>query len=87
MLETKVSFNNLGVIKQGNLELNDFTLLCGANNTGKTYVMYSLYALLDQRFEVNFNFVVNLVRQLSQETVCQYNIQNLIRDNYDNRIG
>lgn len=84
MLETKVSFNNLGVIKQGNLELNDFTLLCGANNTGKTYVMYSLYALLDQRFEVNFNFVVNLVRQLSQETVCQYNIQNLIRDNYDN---
>ncbi|MFN7661095.1 MAG: hypothetical protein ACK5P3_23745, partial [Dolichospermum sp.] len=84
MLKTKVSFNNLGVIKQGNLELNDFTLLCGANNTGKTYVMYSLYALLDQRFEVNFNFVVNLVRQLSQETVCQYNIQNLIRDNYYN---
>ncbi|MFM6754676.1 MAG: hypothetical protein ACKPJ4_05115, partial [Dolichospermum sp.] len=70
-------------IKQGNLELNDFTLLCGANNTGKTYVMYSLYALLDQRFEVNFNFVENLVKQLSQETVCQYNIQNLIGGNLD----
>lgn len=83
MLKTKVSFNNLGVIKQGNLELNDFTLLCGANNTGKTYVMYSLYALLDQRFEVNFNFVENLVKQLSQETVCQYNIQNLIGGNLD----
>ena len=84
MLKTKVSFNNLGVIKQGNLELNDFTLLCGANNTGKTYVMYSLCALLDQRFNVNFNFVEDLVRKLSQETVCQYNIQNLIGDNYDN---
>jgi predicted ATP-dependent endonuclease of OLD family len=84
MLKTKVSFNNLGVIKQGNLELNDFTLLCGANNTGKTYVMYSLYALLDKGFNVNFNFVKDLVRQLSQETVCQYNIQNLISDNYDN---
>ncbi|MDB9537865.1 AAA family ATPase [Dolichospermum planctonicum CS-1226] len=83
MLKTKVSFNNLGVIKQGNLELNDFTLLCGANNTGKTYVMYSLYALLDQRFEVNFNFVENLVKQLSQETVCQYNIQNLIGGNLE----
>ena len=83
MLKTNVSFKNLGVIKQGNLELNDFTLLCGANNTGKTYVMYSLYALLDQRFEVNFNFVENLVKQLSQETVCQYNIQNLIGGNLD----
>ncbi|MFM7405329.1 MAG: AAA family ATPase [Cuspidothrix sp.] len=84
MLKTKVSFNDFGVIKQGKLELNDLTLLCGANNTGKTYVMYSLYALLDQRFEVNFNFVVNLVTKLSQERVCQYNIQNLISDNYDN---
>ena len=87
MLKTKVSFNNLGVIKQGNLELNDLTLLCGANNTGKTYVMYSLYALLDQGFNVNFNFVEDLVRQLSQETVCQYNIQNLIGDNYDDILG
>jgi predicted ATPase len=36
MLRTKVSFNDFGVIKQGKLELNDLTLLCGANNTGKT---------------------------------------------------
>ena len=84
MLKTNVFFDNLGVIKQGHLELNDFTLLCGANNTGKTYVMYSLYALLDQHFEANFNFVENLVKQLSQETVCKYNIQNLIGDNYGN---
>ncbi|MTJ13603.1 ATP-binding protein [Anabaena sp. UHCC 0187] len=83
MLKTKVFFNNLGVIKKGNLELNDFTLLCGANNTGKTYVMYSLYGLIDYSFEVNFNFVENLVNQLSQEPVYQYNIKNLIGDNLD----
>ena len=34
---------NLGVVKQGELTQRPLTVFCGPNNTGKTWVMYSLY--------------------------------------------
>lgn len=34
---------NLGVVKQGTLTQQPLTVLCGPNNNGKTWVMYSLY--------------------------------------------
>ena len=34
---------NLGVVKQGELIQQPLTILCGPNNSGKTWVMYSLY--------------------------------------------
>lgn len=37
-------FRNLGPIEDAELELGDLTLLVGRNNTGKTYIAYTLYA-------------------------------------------
>lgn len=34
---------NLGVIKQGEFTQQPLTILCGPNNSGKTWVMYALY--------------------------------------------
>ena len=34
---------NLGVVKQGKLTQQPLTILCGPNNSGKTWLMYSLY--------------------------------------------
>ncbi|MFM5980298.1 MAG: AAA family ATPase [Sphaerospermopsis kisseleviana] len=84
MLKTKVFLENFGVIKQGNLELNNLTLLCGANNTAKTYVMYSLYSLVDYDFEVKFNFVENILNKLIEDKVGQYDFGQLITENLDN---
>ncbi len=42
----KLTINNLGKILQGELELNNLTILVGDNNSGKTYVTYSIYGLL-----------------------------------------
>lgn len=42
----KINFNKLGVLEQGTLELADLTVICGENNTGKTYVTYLIYCLL-----------------------------------------
>ena len=43
----KYSFKNLGpIVEGGELELSDLTVLCGHNNTGKTYIAYSLYGFL-----------------------------------------
>ena len=39
-------FENLGVLQKGEIEVADLTILCGANNTGKTYITYALYGFL-----------------------------------------
>ena len=43
----KVVLNDIGVLKYAEFTLGDFTILCGKNNTGKTYATYSLYGFLD----------------------------------------
>ncbi|MDD2722907.1 MAG: ATP-binding protein [Methylovulum sp.] len=42
----KFKFEQLGPLYQAEVELADLTIICGENNTGKTYVTNSLYALL-----------------------------------------
>ena len=42
----KFIFKNLGPIHEAELELGDLTILAGRNNTGKTYVAYTLYGFL-----------------------------------------
>jgi predicted ATPase len=42
-----ISIQNLGAIKQADISLGDFTIICGKNNTGKTYVTYAIYGFLD----------------------------------------
>jgi predicted ATPase len=83
MLKMKVTFKHLGVITEGDLELNDLTLLCGPNNTGKTYVMYFFYSLLNNNFDVNFKFVEKILTQLLEEQVYQYDFHKLLADNLE----
>ncbi len=42
----KIIVQNLGALKQAEFELGDFTILCGGNNTGKTYATYALFGFL-----------------------------------------
>lgn len=42
----KFVFKKLGPIKEAELELGDLTIIAGRNNTGKTYVAYTLYGFL-----------------------------------------
>lgn len=42
----KINVENLGVIKKAEFELGDLTLICGGNNTGKTYATYALFGFL-----------------------------------------
>lgn len=40
------TFKNIGPIDNAELELGDLTIVAGRNNTGKTYLVYTLYGLL-----------------------------------------
>lgn len=42
----KFRFKNLGPIEKAELELGDLTIIAGHNNTGKTYIVYTLYGFL-----------------------------------------
>ncbi|OQY01470.1 MAG: hypothetical protein B6I26_03845 [Desulfobacteraceae bacterium 4572_130] len=42
----KAIFKNIGPINKAELKLKDLTIIAGANNTGKTYLAYTLYGLL-----------------------------------------
>ena len=44
----KFHFKKIGPVKEAELELGDFTLIAGRNNTGKTYLAYTLYGFLKQ---------------------------------------
>lgn len=42
----KIRVENLGLLRKAEFELGDFTIICGRNNTGKTYATYALYGFL-----------------------------------------
>ncbi len=42
----KAIFKNIGPIKEAELEMGDLTIIAGQNNTGKTYLVYTLYGFL-----------------------------------------
>ena len=39
-------FKNIGPVHKADLELGDLTVIAGRNNTGKTYIAYTLYGFL-----------------------------------------
>ncbi|MBF0401338.1 MAG: AAA family ATPase [Magnetococcales bacterium] len=43
----KFHFKNIGLIKNASVELGDLTILAGPNNTGKTYISYTLYGFFE----------------------------------------
>lgn len=63
----KFQFEKLGYFeKKTEIELGDLTLICGKNNTGKTYASYAIYGFLatwqdNIRFQLNQNEIENLI--------------------------
>ncbi len=78
----KIEFKNLGPLESGEFELRDFTLFCGKNNTGKTYVNYLIYAILEtlQNFKTDFNLNIDT---LLKEGTQSIDIIEIFDDNFD----
>ncbi|MEI7831780.1 MAG: ATP-binding protein [bacterium] len=71
----KFKICNLGTIKQAEFSLGDFTIICGRNNTGKTYTTYSLFGFLSLWRDI-FSFPVNdeNVRELLEKGVVHIDL-------------
>ena len=45
-------FRRIGPVRKADLELGDLTIIAGRNNTGKTYLAYTLYGFLKMWGEI-----------------------------------
>ena len=64
----RIELENLGILKKAEFELGQLTLICGSNNTGKTYATYALFGFL-WRWE-----------RLLKAAVSSGTVQDLLRD-------
>jgi hypothetical protein len=74
----EIHIEKLGIIKEGDIALNNLTIFCGLNNTGKTYAMYTLYALLSNKFEIRFKFIEDVVVELLKNNICTLDLSDVL---------
>ena len=77
----KISITKLGALRQAEFTLGEFTVICGGNNTGKTYATYALFGFLSFWHEA---FPVTLpdddVSQLLNEGSIELDIQDYLKN-------
>lgn len=67
-----VKLKNIGILKHAEFSLGDLTLICGENNTGKTYATYALYGFLKSWREfIHIPLDDNLIHNLLTDGVIK----------------
>lgn len=75
----KISVRNLGVLKQAEFELGDLTLICGDNNTGKTYATYALFGFLSNwRRLLSVDISKSTIDELVKDGVARIDVRTLV---------
>ena len=81
-----VEFKNLGFVK--NIELNldkNLIVLCGPNNSGKTYVAYALYGLMKYKSQVpTSKKIISKIKNLFEEGQIDIDIKKLLENDSEN---
>jgi len=72
----KIEIKNLGALKQAEFSLGDLTILCGKNNTGKTYATYALFGFLSYwREAFSIRIHKEVVEQLLSQGTVRLNVK------------
>ncbi|MEH2450162.1 AAA family ATPase [Nostoc sp.] len=76
----KIKVKNLGALKQAEFTLGDLTIICGYNNTGKTYATYTLFGFLSTwRRMFAIKIKADKIKQLLADGVIRLDIQEYIK--------
>ena len=74
-----ICLRNLGVLRQAEFDIGDFTVICGQNNTGKTYATYALYGFLSEwRDLVSIPVPNSVLQQLLSDGIVNIDIRDYI---------
>ncbi|BCL67080.1 hypothetical protein Hhaem_07930 [Haemophilus haemolyticus] len=87
----KFCFENLGLLDKAELDLADLTIICGENNTGKTYATYAIYGFLRSWRNLLRTVISNEIDTFEHSgNKYQINLENLFKgkiNHYINRMG
>lgn len=75
----RIKIKNLGALRQAEFALGDLTIICGCNNTGKTYATYALFGFLftwRRMFSIDIN--EEKIEQLLSDGVIHIEIQEYV---------
>lgn len=76
-----VRLKNLGPLKQSQFELGEMTIICGPNNTGKTYATYALFGFLSFWKEAfSIDVTGNSVQKLMTEGTTELDLNDYINN-------
>lgn len=80
----KLNIKNLGIIQEVNLSPKPLTIICGKNNSGKTYAMYSLWAIVELGFNTQFSQLEKYAQELKKQGEIDINLPSFFQENlYD----
>ena len=80
-MNMKIVVKNLGPLKQAEFELGELTIICGDNNTGKTYATYAVFGFLSEwRNAFSIRVPEKNIQQLLTEGVTELDIQTFVND-------
>ncbi|MEA5619994.1 AAA family ATPase [Cronbergia sp. UHCC 0137] len=75
----KIKVKHLGALREAEFTLGDLTIICGGNNTGKTYATYALFGFLyTWRKMLSIQVNPDKIEQLLFEGVIRLDIQEYI---------
>ena len=77
----KIKVKNLGTLREAEFTLGDLTIICGGNNTGKTYATYALFGFLytwRQMLSIQIND--GKIEELLTDGVIRIDIQEYIKE-------
>lgn len=78
----KFSFKNVRPIESGCIDINKLTILCGKNNTGKTYITNIIYSFLDTWVDhIDWELPEDITRKLYKDGAIKVDLDELISNN------
>ena len=76
----RIRLKNLGILKHAEFSLGDLTIICGENNTGKTYMAYALYGFLRSWRElVDFSISEAQIQRLLTDGVLNIDLSQYMK--------
>jgi len=77
----KIRLKNLGALQQASFSLGELTIICGKNNTGKTYATYALFGFLSfWRETFSIRVPEKFLEKLFSEGTVTINIDEYTKD-------
>lgn len=83
----KLQLKNLGALQNIVLQPKPLTIICGKNNSGKTYAMYSLWSLIELSFNVEFSQTEQFVNSLKSEGEVDVDLPEFFEKNLQDMVA